>query len=596
MTPQFTIWKPLYPMLDPLYRRLLGHTRPYRGRFMLALFGMLILAASEPAIPALIKPLLDGSFVERDPFYIQLMPPLLMGLFLLRGMASFASNVALQWVAHRVVLDLREAMFARLLRLPEQRFDELTGGSLLSRFTYDVNQVMQACTSALVVLVRDSLAVAGLLAWIVYLNWRLALIAFLVAPGIALVMRLASRRQRRMSRRLQQAMGELNHVIDEAIDGQREIKAFGGQDDETRRFQRASEQTRRYAMKLITTTEATTPGVQLLAVMALGLVITLAARQASAGDLTVGGFVSLFGAIAMLFAPLKRLTRLNETLQRGLAAAESVFALIDEASEPDQGRRILTQVQGELRVEGLCFRYPHRQEAALDNLHLQVNPGETLALVGPSGSGKSTLINLLVRFHQPDGGCIRLDGIDVQELPLAVLRQQLAYVGQHPVLFNDTLAANIGYGAGRQLDLAELERLAASADALDFIQQLPLGFDTPVGDNGVRLSGGQRQRIALARALARQAPILLLDEATSALDAGSERRVQRALEATRQQRTTLVVAHRLSTIENADRIVVLAEGRIVEQGNHSSLLAQGGVYAQLHRQQDRHNDTPSMPN
>ena len=583
-------------MLDPLYRRLLGHTRPYRRRFALALLGMLVLAASEPAIPALIKPLLDGSFVTRDPFYVQLMPPLLMGLFLVRGVASFASNVALQWVAHRVVLDLRRAMFARLLVLPGQRFDDLTGGSLLSRFTYDVNQVMQACTSALVVLVRDSLAVAGLLAWIVYLNWRLALIAFLVAPGIALVMRVASRRQRRMSRGLQQAMGELNHVIDEAIDGQREIKAFGGQDYEQCRFDEANRRTRRYAMKLITTTEATTPGVQFLAVVALGLVIYLAARQAAAGEITVGGFVSLFGAIAMLFAPLKRLTRLNETLQRGLAAAESVFALIDETPEPDHGRAVAAPPRGEIRFEAVRVVYPLRQQAALEDIHLRVRAGETLALVGPSGGGKSSLINLLPRFYAPSQGRILLDGIDIADLPLALLRRQLAYVGQHPVLFNDTLAANIGYGAGRTLDTRDLAAVAARADALGFIEQLPGGFATPVGDNGVRLSGGQRQRIAIARALARRAPILLLDEATSALDAESERRVQQGLEQDRAGRTTLVVAHRLSTVEHADRIVVLAGGRIVEQGDHPTLLARAGVYARLYREQTPGNaEAPGAP-
>ncbi|MFO1353075.1 MAG: lipid A export permease/ATP-binding protein MsbA [Gammaproteobacteria bacterium] len=570
-----------------LYFRLLGYVRPHARVFVAAILGTILLAATEPALPALVKPLLDGSFVAKDPFYIAWMPVFIVAVFIVRGVAGFISEVAMRWVATRVVMDLRKDMFARLLVLPDQRFADTASGVMLSRFTYNANEVMNASTRCLVTLVRDSLAVLGLVSWTLYLNWRLALITLLVAPAVAIVVRLISRRLRRLSRGLQDTMGVLNQVIDEVLQGHRVIKIFGGEEYEARRFHDANNWVRRYNMKLAVASEASVPAVQLMAVIALAIMVALASKQAASGALTVGAFVSLFGAMAMLLAPIKRLTKLNEELQRGLAAAESVFALIDETPEPDRGARRLPQVRGQVTLQGVGFRYPGSAAPVLSQIDLEVAPGETVAIVGASGSGKTSLVNLLARFYECGRGRILLDGADITELTLADLRAQMAYVGQQVVLFNDSIAANIAYGARRAASEAEIAAAAASAHALEFIRELPQGFATLIGENGVKLSGGQRQRIAIARALLKNAPILILDEATSALDAQSERKVQEALERLRQGRTAFVVAHRLSTIETADRIVVLERGRIVEIGNHRELLARNGVYAGLYWLQER---------
>ena len=568
-----------------LYLRLLRYVKPYSRIFAIAILGTLALAATEPALPALIKPLLDGSFVAKDPYYIALMPILLAGLFLIRGLAGFVGAVGMKWVANQVVMDLRNEMFNKLLMLPSQRFENTSGGVLLSKFSFDVTQVMTASTQALVVLVRDSVAVAGLLAWIFYLNWQLALTALLIAPIVAIVVRIVSRRLRRLSHALQGKMGDLNHVVDEVIQGHRVVKVFSGQDYERRRFGQVNNWVRRYNMKLAIAAEASVPIVQLLAVIALAGVIYIASLQAVDDAITVGGFVSLFGAMAMLLAPIKRLTKLNEPLQRGLAAAESVFGLIDEAPEPDHGHRRLPQARGQVSFRDIEFRYGTDETTALGKIDLDVAVGETIALVGASGSGKTTLVNLLPRFYDTVHGKILLDGININELKLADLRANIAYVGQDVLLFNDTIAANIAYGAANDVPHEKLVAVAKSAHALEFIETLPKGFDTLIGEKGTRLSGGQRQRIAIARALIKDAPILILDEATSALDTHSERQVQQALESLRQGRTAFIVAHRLSTIENADRIIVLSKGEIVEIGNHRELLARKGVYASLYRMQ-----------
>ena len=568
-----------------LYFRLLRYVRPYIRIFALSILGTAAAAATEPMIPALIKPLLDGSFVEKDPYTIRLMPILLVTVFIVRGVTGFIGSVGMHWIAHRVVMDLRDAMFNRLLTLPTRYFDDHSAGNVLSRLTYDVSQVMTATTQALVTLVKDGLAVIGLLGWMLYLNWKLSLMAFLIAPGIALIMRVVSRRLRRLSRELQELMGDLTHVIDEVLQGHKVIKIFGGQDYERERFHRVNNRVRQFSMKLVAAAEASGPLVQLLAVLALGAVIYFASLQSMADQITVGGVVSLFGAMAMLLAPIKRLTKVNEQLQRGLAGAETIFALLDQPPEPDHGQQTLGRARGEVRFHQLSHRYRNEGAEVIENLSLDVQPGETIALVGPSGSGKTTLMALVPRFYEPAAGDILLDGLPIRELRLADLRANIAYVSQDIVLFNDTVAANIAYGAGFQASETRIIQAAEHAHALEFINELPEGLHTLIGENGARLSGGQRQRIAIARALLKDAPILILDEATSALDTQSERKVQQALDALRQGRTAFVIAHRLSTIENADRIVVLDRGRIVEIGNHAELLANDGLYASLYRMQ-----------
>ncbi|MBK7542681.1 MAG: lipid A export permease/ATP-binding protein MsbA [Candidatus Competibacteraceae bacterium] len=577
-----------------LYLRLLRYVKPYSRIFALALAGTAVAAITEPLVAALIKPLLDGSFVEKDPYLIRMMPLLLVGVFIVRGIAAFIGSLGMEWIAHRVVMDLRNALFARLLALPTRYFDDHSAGNLLSRLTYDVNQVLTATTQALVALVRDGLAVTGLLGWMLYLNWKLSLLAFLIAPGVATIMRVISQRLRRLSRELQDLMGELTHAIDEVLQGHRVIKIFGAQAYERQRFNRINNRVRQRNLKLAAASEGSGPLVQLLAIVALGAMIYFASLQSAANQITVGGFVSLFGAMAMLLAPIKRLTKVNEQLQRGLAAAETIFALLDEPPEPDRGTRSIGRARGAVAFRDLSHRYRPEGPDVLEGLNLEVQPGETVALVGPSGSGKTTLMSLLPRFYEPHGGDILLDDVPIRELQLVELRANIAFVSQDIVLFNDTVAANIAYGAGFQTSEADLIRAAENAHAMEFIRQLPQGLQTLIGENGARLSGGQRQRIAIARALLKNAPILILDEATSALDTHSERKVQQALDTLRQGRTAFVIAHRLSTIETADRIVVLDRGRLVETGTHTELLALKGLYASLYRLQTHDGQTTKL--
>lgn len=565
-----------------LYRRLLRYAWPYRGTFAAALVAMTIGSATEPLFAALMRPLLNGGFVHRNPTSMQLVPLAVVALFVVRGLASFGASYLMSMVGRRVVFDIRTDMFKRLLYMPTRFFDRQSSGILIAKLIYDVEQVASAATQALSTLVKDNLTVIGLLGWMLYLNWPLTASIMIIAPVISLIMRRMGGRFRHTSRAIQESMGGISHVVQEAVDGHRVIKTFGGQSRAGDVFRVANERNRRENMRRVRVAASGVPFIQLLAAIALAGVVYVAMRQPGA---TVGAFMSYVTAMMMLLAPIKRLTQVNETLQIGMAASQSVFALIDEPTEAESGTRTLTAVRGAVEYRQVYFRYAPGAPYAVSGVSFSIPAGQTLALVGTSGSGKTTIANLLPRFYNLEHGGIFLDGVDIRELTLAGLRSHIALVSQETVLFDTTIRENIAYGHDGPVSEPRLRAITAAAHIDEFIGDLPDGLETVVGERGVRLSGGQRQRIAIARALLKDAPVLILDEATAALDSESERHVQAAIQRLMENRTTLVIAHRLSTVEHAHRIVVMAKGTVVECGTHRELLDLGHVYARLYKLQ-----------
>ncbi|RQO33075.1 lipid A export permease/ATP-binding protein MsbA [Herminiimonas sp. KBW02] len=570
--------------ISPHLKRLYGMLGPYKKRLGIAFFGMIMTALTEPMFPAVMRVLLDKGFGGKPTFSLWLVPLAIVGIFVLRGISTFTTTYMMTWVSSRLLTILRKQMFERMLDVPLGFYATHSVGRVINSMMFEVQQIVEMITKVYTSIIRDSLTVVVLLSFLFWLNWRLTLVALVLLPLIAIVVRASGRRVRRLTREYQTVNGEMTQVIEETTRANQVIKIFGGHQYESERFEVRADKLRGYTMRMASALAATTPVTQIMASTAVAIVIVIALIQSGNNQTTVGGFVSFITAMLMLLAPLKSIAEVNGPLQRGLTAAEAVFNLIDAKPERTSGKDLPQRAMGRLDFIKLCFTYPGQQTAALQDINLSVQPGETIAFVGMSGGGKSTLVNLVPGFYSATSGEIQLDGTPIEEISLGSLRKQIAMVSQHVVLFDDTIAANIAYGDPNP-DRARVLSAANAAHLDEVIASLPEGLETMIGDNGSRLSGGQRQRLAIARAIYKDAPILILDEATSALDSESERAVQAALDELMKGRTTLVIAHRLSTIERADRIAVLAEGQIVELGSHQELLDKNGVYANLYHLQ-----------
>jgi len=579
----------------PTYRRLLGYSSRYWPIAVLAAVGMVFDAACGSVFTLLIKPMLDQLFVAKDPQTILWMPIIIIGLFVVRGAASYTADYGMARIARGVVQTLRAEVFDKYLRLPTAFFNREPASHQIARMTYTVEQVANASTDALKVAVLDGLMIVGQVCVMLYCSARLTLALFVLAPLVAGVVYLVGKRYRRISLRIQNSISSITGIVDEIVSGQREVKVYGGQDYERSRFGEANTAIRSLNLKVASTNALATAIVQLVAACALALVIFLATRPATLRSMSPGTFMSLISAMLVMLPSLKRLTTVQSNLQRGVVAARDLFEVIDADDERDSGRAQLAHSRGDIEFRGIVFNYPGALEPALRGIDLHCRPGSVTALVGRSGSGKSSLASLIPRFYDPQAGEVRLDGHDIADYTLASLREQIALVGQQVVLFDDTVARNIAYGAQERCDEATIVAAAEAANAMEFIRRLPAGLHSRIGESGALLSGGQRQRIAIARAILKNAPILILDEATSALDSESERLVQDALKRLMSDRTVLVIAHRLSTVEHADQIAVLGEGRIIEIGTHAELIARDSQYAALHRLQFREAATASPP-
>ncbi|AQS36809.1 lipid A export permease/ATP-binding protein MsbA [Shewanella psychrophila] len=592
-----------------VFKRLMGYIKPLKVVFGFAVLGLFMYAAVDATFIAVIKPFIDGGFggqvsqATSSPGVasidlgtsegfgassdVLLMAPIVVVvLFSLRGLANFLSTYCISFMSARLILDMRQEVFEHYLTLPVSYIDRENSGNLISRVTYDTEQIARATGSALITIVRDSITVVGMLAIMFFYSWKLSLCILVIGPIIGLIISIVSKRFRKVSKRIQAAMGGVTAATEQMIKGHKNVLAFGGQEAESERFALVNEQNRYQNMKLALTQSISQPLVMVIGSFALAFVLYAASFEGMQEELTAGTFATILGAMLAMLQPIKSLTRVNAEFQRGIAACTTVFELLDTKPEVDAGTYKVDRVKGELSFNQVSFRYPNQEKLALSKVDFSVKQGQTIALVGRSGSGKSTIASLVTRFYTGlEEGSIKLDGVNIDEFALKNLRSQVALVSQQVTLFNDTIGNNIAYAYPGEVTQEQIIEAATLAHAMEFIELLPEGLDTQVGENGVLLSGGQRQRIAIARAILRNSPVLILDEATSALDTESEKAIQLGLDNLRHNRTSIVIAHRLSTIESADHILVIDHGEVVERGDHQSLLAQDGVYANLYKMQ-----------
>lgn len=566
------------------FKRLWQFIRLYKSGIIVAVIALVINALSDTYMISLLKPLLDEGFGNAESDFLRTLPLIVFAMMFIRGVSGFVSTYCLSWVSGNVVMQIRRMVFNHFMHMPVSYFDKEKTGNLLSRITYDSEQVSAATSQALVSIVREGASIIGLLVLMFYNSWQLSLVLFAVAPVVAWGIGIVSKRFRKISKNMQTMMGHVTASAEQMLKGHKVVLSYGGQDIEGKRFEKVSNQMRQQSMKLVTAQAAANPIIQMIASIAIVVVLYLASIDSIKDQLTPGTFTVVFSAMFGLMRPLKALTNVTSQFQRGMAASQTLFALVDLEPEKNEGKFTVERANGDVAVKEVSFTYEGAEKPALENVSFDIPRGKTVALVGRSGSGKSTIANLFNRFYDVSSGSITLDGHDIRDYELKNLREQFALVSQNVHLFNDTIANNIAYATEDQYTREDIERAAKLAHVTEFVSKMEDGLDTMIGENGASLSGGQRQRVAIARALLRDAPVLVLDEATSALDTESERAIQSALVELQKDKTVLVIAHRLSTIENADEILVVDEGSIVERGNHAELIAKkDGAYAQLHR-------------